>query len=179
MVDGTTFLYCEAVGACDGERYYLSLQQDAGRQLLVYDLRRGLWLREDDAPVVDMVCRRGQVLLLREDGLWQTDRDGARDLPWSATFCPFHETVDGRKGYSRFFLRAEMARDARLTVEMQTDADPNWRQVGAVLAAKDGPRTVNIPIHPTRCDSLTLRLQGQGDVTVKTLVREFSVLSEI
>lgn len=171
--------FSDASAACDGERYYISMQENGSWHLYVYDVLKGIWLREDDTQAIDMAFHNGSVYLLCADGsLKQIDRQGSReDMEWSVTFCPFNETMDERKGYSRFALRMDMAAGAWLSVDVKTDRDQQWREVYTTHNERE--RTIGVPIRPTRCDSVSVRVRGQGDCTIQTLVREFSVQSHV
>ena len=85
--------FSDACAATDGSRYYISMQGEDGWQLLTYDVKRGIWLREDGLHCVDMTQHEGAVYLLAEDGkLYRIDPEAERgDIPWSVTFCPFSE----------------------------------------------------------------------------------------
>lgn len=96
-------------------------------------------------------------------------------IEWSATLCQMDETTHGRKGYSKLFLRADMAAGAWLKVEISTDGSP-FRQVFSTHNERD--KTVQIPILPVRCDNFRIRLSGKGVCIVKSIVREFAVGSE-
>lgn len=169
--------YAEAAAACDGDRYYISMKRNEQWHLFVYDVLRGFWLQEDDTHAVDMVCHGGEVFMLCEDGLWRVDREGGKDVEWSATFCPFNETMDERKGYSRFNMRVDMSAGAWLSVDVKTDQDSEWRHV--YTTHNERAKTISVPIIPTRCDSVSIRVYGKGDVTIKAFVREFAVCSDV
>ena len=169
----------DAAAACDGERYYISLKQGERWGLYVYDVLRGIWLREDDTRAVDLTVHNGQIYLLESGGaLTRIDRARSReDIPWSLTFCPFHENIQERKGYSRFQLRAELGEDAWLEVEMQTDRDGRWQRVYTTHQRRR--RTMTIPIYPNRCDTVTIRVRGKGECLLKSFVRDFTVGSDV
>ena len=96
-------------------------------------------------------------------------------ISWSATLCQFDETVHGRKGYSRLYLRADLEAGAWLKAEISTDGGP-FRQVYS--GHDERAKTVQIPILPVRCDNFRVRLTGKGVCVIKSFVREFSVGSE-
>ena len=111
-------------------------------------------------------------------GLYYIDKAADRsDIEWGATFCTFHETINERKGYSKFHLRMDMDAGAWLAVDIKTDNDLKWRQVYTTHNEK--AKTVSIPIIPTRCDSIDIRLRGKGKCTIKAFIREFSVGSDV
>jgi len=168
-----------ACAAADDERCYFSMEGEGGWHLLTYDVRRGIWLREDDLRCVDMTRWNGQVYLLAEDGtLWQTaEGENAERIPWSVTFCPFSETVLSRKGYSKFHLRLELEEGAWLQVQLRRDNEETWETIYTTHGGR--ARTASIPVLPTRCDRLELRLTGQGKCLLRTLVRELTVGSDV
>ena len=112
----------------------------------------------------------GQVMATGQD----TSEEGL--IPWSATFCQMDEVVHGRKGYSKLYLRADLEAGAWLKVEVSADGAP-FRQVFA--GHNERAKTVQIPILPTRCDNFRIRLSGNGGCILKSLVREFTVGSEV
>ncbi len=171
--------YSDAVACCDGEKYYLSMRQGEAWNMFVYDVAKNIWLREDDTQVVDMTFHDGKVYMLTaEGGLYHIDKSVERDdIDWGATFCTIHETVNERKGYSKFHLRMDMSAGAWLAVDIKTDNDTQWRQVYTTHNEK--AKTVSIPIVPTRCDSIDIRLRGRGKCTIKAFIREFTVGSDV
>ena len=170
--------FSDAVATCDGERYYISMKSGNEWSLYVYDVLKGMWLREDDTHAYDMAFYDGYVYFVDETGaLYKIDRTASReDVEWSATFCPFTETVNEKKGYSKFHLRIDMASGAWLMVDVKTDTDTQWKEVYKTHNEK--ARTISVPIIPTRCDSVTVRLRGKGECVVKAFIREFTTGSD-
>ena len=173
----STTRFSEAVAACDGERYYISMQHNGKWGLYVYDVLRNMWLQEDDTHALGMAFSGGYLYILADDGcLYKVDRDADRkDIEWEIEFCPFSETINERKGYSEFHLRAELAAGAWLGVAMQTDQDQRWEKI---CTTHDRSKTISIPIVPTRCDSVSIRIYGKGECLLKTFIREFSTGSD-
>lgn len=171
--------YSEAVACCDGEKYYLSMKQGESWNMFVYDVAKNIWLREDDTHAVDMTFFDGKVYFLdARGGLYYIDKTADRsDIEWGATFCTMHETMNERKGYSKFHLRMDLSAGAWLAVDIKTDNDLQWREVYTTHNEK--AKTVSIPIIPTRCDSIDIRLRGKGKCTVKAFIREFTVGSDV
>lgn len=171
--------YSEAVACCDGEKYYISMKHGETWNMFTYDVAKNIWLREDDTHAVDMTFYDGKVYYLDvRGGLYYIDKTADRsDIEWGATFCTMHETVNERKGYSKFHLRMDLSAGAWLAVDIKTDNDLQWRQVYTTHNEK--AKTVSIPIMPTRCDSIDIRLRGKGNCTVKAFIREFTVGSDV
>ena len=171
--------YTDAVACCDGEIYYISMKHGNSYSLFAYDVSKNIWLREDDTHVVDMAFYDGHVHYVDSDGgLYYIDRAADRsDIEWGATFCTIHETMNERKGYSKFHLRMDLSAGAWLALDIKTDNDLQWRQVYTTHNEK--AKTVSIPIMPTRCDSIDIRIRGKGECTIKAFVREFTVGSDV
>ena len=171
--------YSDAVACCDGERYYISMKQGDTYSMFVYDVKKNIWLREDDTHAVDMTFYDGKVYFLDvKGGLYYIDTMADRsDIEWGATFCTMHETINERKGYSKFHLRMDLSAGAWLAVDIKTDNDLQWKQVYTTHNEK--AKTVSIPIMPTRCDSIDIRLRGKGKCTIKAFIREFTVGSDV
>lgn len=180
---GSSTPVISACGASDGERYYISGVTEIGDSikgaLFVYDLRRDIWLKEDNIGCKDMAYFENCVRLITTDNellVIAPGRDNS-DVEWSATFCPFHETVNERKGYSKFHMRLELDAGAWLAVEIKRDTDDKWEEV--YQTHNERARTLSIPIVPARCDSVEIRLKGKGKCLVRTFIREFFVGSDV
>lgn len=171
--------YTDAVACCDGETYYVSMRRGDEYSLFTLDVAKNIWLREDDTHAVDMAFHDGKVYYVDADGgLYYIDKEADRSgIEWGATLCTMHETINERKGYSKFHLRMDLSAGAWLSVDIKTDRDTQWRQV--YTTHNERARMVSIPIVPTRCDSIDIRLRGKGACTVKTFIREFTVGSDI
>lgn len=171
----------DAVAGSDGRRYYISMQDvKQGWGLYVFDPLRNIWLREDSTHVADFAQLDGVLYYLdAENGkvimAGQDDSEEGK-IPWGATLCQMDESVHGRKGYSKLYLRADMEAGAWIKVEISTDNAP-YRQVYA--GHNERAKTIQIPILPTRCDNFRIRLSGKGRCILKSLVREFTIGSEV
>lgn len=171
--------FSAAVACSDGEKYYISMRQGNEWGLYTFDMGRGIWLKEDDIRAVDMTFYDGKVYYIDSaGGLYFIDKSADRsDVEWDATFCTIHETINERKVYSKFHLRLDLSEGAYLAVDMKTDNDPIWKQIYATHNEKE--RTVSIPIMPTRCDSIDIRLRGKGQCIVKAFIREYRTGSDV
>lgn len=171
--------YSEACAATDGSRYYISMREGDNWNLFVYDVRRNLWVREDDTHCVDMAFHDGHVYFLKASGgLYKVDSDADKsDIEWSVTFCPFNETVNERKGYSKFHMRLELAAGSWLTVEQKRNDEVSWQKIYSTHNEK--ARTVSIPVVPARCDSVEIRVSGKGECLLRTFIREFFTGSDV
>ncbi len=168
-----------AVADSDGERYYISMLDRKEQPVMyVYDTHKGIWTAESADNIADMAFMKGKLHMLCKDGrLLCVDPEADRSkTQWSVTFTPFDETVNERKGYSRFHLRLEMEAGAWLSVDVKRDTDSKWQRV--FTHHNERERTVSFPINPARCDCVELRIKGKGICKIRTLVREFFMGSD-
>lgn len=171
--------FADACAETDGERYYISMRRGDEWGVYVYDVSRNIWLKEDNLQCVDMAFHDGHVYLLSADCcLYRIDSELEKtDMEWSATFCPFNETINERKGYSKFHLRLELDAGSWLTVEIKRDNEQRWQKVYTTTSQRS--RTISVPVLPARCDSVEIRISGKGKCVIRTLVREFFVGSDV
>ena len=168
----------EAVAGNDGDHYYLSVLDGTVRRFLVYDTRLAVWLQEDDTRCIDFARLGREVYFLSGDGeVWLADtgKEDA-DVEWLARFTPFYETVQGRKRYSKILLRVEMPRGAWLRAEVRCDGGV-WREAGKILGQEHDTTPLRIVF--ARCDRFEIRLSGHGPCAIMTMLREFSVGSDV
>lgn len=167
-----------AVAETDGERYYISMESGGEWSLLTYDVGKRTWLKEDDTHAVSMAFSEGNVHILNDTGeLLKIDPDTEENMEWSVTFCPFNETMNERKIYSKFHLRLELGEKSWISVEIRRDNAPKWDTV--YTTHNERARTVSIPVMPARCDSVEIRLSGKGKCILKTFIREFQEGSDV
>lgn len=170
--------YSAGTAGTDGTKYFLSAKEGDKLSLLVYDTATGFWMREDDADAVDFARLDGNLYLLSSDGsVWAESAGvGSEIVTWSAQLAPFFETIQGRKRYSRVFVRAEVPKGSRLTVEYRCDGG-KWESAGTSTGQKED--TEIFPVVPRRCDKFEIRISGKGPCAVLELLREYRVGSEV
>ena len=160
----------------DGLNYYISMEDlDSGAWgLYVFDTLRGVWLREDDSHALGFARLNGELHFLSGDGkLYKMNREGLEEkLRWEALLAPFDWTLPERKQYVRLYIQAELEEGGWLRVEVREDGKP-WKQ--AALHHADRRKNFAVPVAPCRCDTLQLRLSGEGRCLVRQVTREFVV----
>ena len=167
-------------GALDG-RYYLHLERADGARLLVYDTERGLW-QEEDVCSYEMASTGGQLYLWDTQALWAADPSRERDWQDPAgteTSLPF-ELTTGEMGLdaaenvylSRLTLRLEAARRTRLQLAVSYDGGA-WEVLDERVL--DGEKkSLDLTFAPRRCGTLRLHLQGEGQLTLRSLAKTLS-----
>lgn len=166
-----------AVAGTDGVKYYVSMQDNANSWgLYVFDTKKRLWIREDAMHALDMALYEGGLYILSSDKKIYLVDSGTETITWSATFCRFDETGTETKGYSRFNLRAELEAGSHINVEISVDGKP-FQTIKTI--SSPGRKVYAIPILPTRCDSIQIRLSGKGRSKIYALTREFNAGSDL
>ncbi|MEG1562883.1 MAG: hypothetical protein RR365_04030 [Bacteroides sp.] len=173
--------YTDAVAGTDGESYYISVSDERGEwSLFVYDTLLGIWLREDATHASDFASLDGVLYYLDHitKKVMMTGQDYSEEgrIDWTASFAPFTEQAQGRKCYSKLYLRLELTDGAWMQVLISCDGEP-WHKVWSTHDSAEPALTAYF--RPTRCDSFRVRLAGKGQVKIKSFVREFETGSEV
>jgi len=154
----------DAVAGTDGRKYYVSVEETDGASLYVYDTVVGLWHREDSARVMDFAWCNGELYMLCADGvIWQCGRIRIPQGEEEGAFYSCVEFADlyggtvGRKAIRRLYFRAETDKTLSLSVSYDGGA---WETISTITRAKKGIQTLQLI--PRRCDSLRLKLEGNG-----------------
>lgn len=170
--------FTDAVAGNDGDSYYLSVRDGDAYRLMIYETRSGIWVHEDDIRCIDFARIGKDMYFADGDGdiyLADTGADDP-DIEWFAQFTPFYETIQGRKVYSKMLLRLELPEKSYVIASTRQDGGP-WREAGRVVGRAVDAVPMRIPL--TRCDKFEIRLSGKGPCAILSILREFSVGSEV
>ena len=195
---GKKFKY--VVGGTDGHKYYASIRtKDFGPELMVLDVERGVWHKEDE-PILKDTCQiDNRMYFIEHESESMTCSDSlicdsyllvgsgepssgavkivnpvneteiAEDVEWSAVFGPFDEYIENRKIYSRILLRLKRDEDSEVSVYI-SENEGAWELVQKFDPAKTGGDY--IPIIPRRCDRYSIKIEGIGKCSIKSLTRK-------
>lgn len=187
------------VGGSEGRKYYASIQtEDVGPEVMVLDIDRGVWHKEDSVKYYDTCSIDNKMFFITHDSeglLCSNDvnidpyllvgsgeaEEGAihvvnptnptetyDDMEWSATFGPFDEYIENRKIYSKLMLRLLRKASSKVDVFISIN-EGAWEQVYSFDPASTGGDY--IPIIPRRCDRYSVKIVGRGDCSIKSLTR--------
>ena len=166
-------------------KYYISMKdRDSGKtSLFTYDTLRGIWLREDDSDVLGFAELGPEKLMLCRDGrLLQIDEKDSSEVEWCAETCEFTEYINERKCYSRLALRMDKGTGSSFKVLIRCDRG-RWETVYQshyyVPGEFRNAYTDNIILRPKRCDRFSIRIEGKGEVILRSLIREYEIGSEV
>lgn len=168
----------DAVGGNDGDSYFLSAMEGDTPRFMVYETRYAIWVQEDSTRALDFARVGRDLYFVDSEGkVWLADnRQDDPDIEWLAQFAPFYETIQGRKSYSKMMLRLELPKGSHLTAEVRCDGQ-KWKSCGKVVGKENDVVPLRIAIN--RCDKFEIRLRGKGPCTILSVLREFTVGSDV
>lgn len=170
------------VSGTDGEYYYLSCKEGNNQHLLVFDIKRNMWLREDDMKVVDFANDGGYLYALNDadDKLYILNK-GDFNEDWYIQFNPIYEmetknrVAFGKKHYVKLIIRAELDKGNYAVVKARCDGG-RWEEVGKIVGASKDVVIKTLAIN--RCDKFEIRFEGEGTFTLLNMDRLFTIGSE-
>lgn len=170
----------------DGKKYYCCLVTgDDECHLMVYDVLRGIWTREDSIAVRDFSAI-GNNLYMMYDGkiydlhtgtsvetgeAWKDETlVDEKDVMWYATTGAIGLDSPYEKYIAALMLRVQMDSGGTIRVETSYDEENNFVEVARITA--DKLRSVTLNIVPRRCDTMRIRLSGRGKFKLFSISKE-------
>ena len=173
--------YSAAVAGAIGDSYYISMKNEAGEySLFVYDIKRGLWMREDSL-CVSFFAALGSELYALTEGRLMAMRGSCGEtepyVPWMAESGILCYQYPDRKYLSRYNFRLQMEEGAEMDIYVQYDSSGLWERKGRIKFKGTG--TVTVPVRPRRCDHLRIRLEGKGEFRLFSIAKILSIGSDM
>jgi len=173
--------YSDAVAGAIAERYYISMKNAAGDyELLVYDMARGLWIKEDSLRVTDFAALGSELYALSDNRLYAlmgTEGEQESHVDWMAESGILCYQYPDRKYLSRYNFRLQMEEGAWMDIYVQYDSSGIWERKGRINFRGIG--TVTVPVRPRRCDHLRIRLEGKGEFRLFSIAKILSIGSDV
>lgn len=171
-------VYHNARGGAFGSRYWLSMEDEAGKwHLFCYDTNKGIWHREDDLKALCISAVGDSLYAINEDTgdlidlLGQAAGEKEGPVKWSATFGVTGYQDENQKYLSRYNIRMKINAGDIVRMFIQYDSDGVWHKEGQMMGKQT--RTFMIPVIPRRCDHCQLKLEGTGDVRIFSVGRQY------
>ena len=159
-------------GGADGKYYLSVLDAENQPQLLVYDVRQGLWHREDDlrpvgfavsGGVLYAMTKEGDILALKGGGTVQEE-----PVAWRAETGDLGLDSGEGKYLVRLSLRLRPEEGSTVRAAVSYDEGQTWQEQGGVTGS-GWLRDCVLHVRPRRCRRLRLRLYGAGGCRVYSL----------
>ena len=171
------------IGGTEGIKYYASIETvDGEHELMVLDIDKAIWHKEDDIRFRDCCTLDGKLYFICDEDYktFEADKiyvinpdepsEALYDRVWEAELGPFDEYVEDKKIYSKMSLRLIAEAGAKVNVYIKMD-NGSWETVKKFEFAGTGGETV--PIVPRRCDRFSIKIKGKGNCEIKSLTRRF------
>lgn len=176
--------FFEASAGGLGEKYYISMKNEKDQwSMFVYDIRKGLWVKEDNTKALFFSCL-GDELYYVDEGTFEVKNingsagETEEDFEWEATFGTMGYEYSEKKYLSRFRFRMCLEEKGYMEVLIQYDSNGVWEKHG-VIKGLGKNRSFTLPIIPRRCDHLDIKLKGKGDFTLYSFERVLERGSDI
>lgn len=171
--------FINAVAGAIGNKYYISMNGDGGYHLFVYDTAKKLWHREDSLAVIDFCAYGRELYAISGDKIWAmlgTTGTPEETLNWSVQTGPLGLNSPDSKYLQRLLVRLLPEFDTKVTFFARYNFDTKWEQLCTVTG--NGLRSFQIPIRPKRCDTMTLKIAGQGGCKIYSFTKTLEKGSE-
>ncbi|MDO4745432.1 MAG: hypothetical protein Q4B18_02630 [Bacillota bacterium] len=171
-----TDVYTDAIAGTDGIKYYVSVRREGSPELLVFDMERFMWHKEDSVRARDFAYHNGKLLFINDadNKIYEMASDNPMasetDIEWYAELGPFDEYLEDKKVYSQLKMRLSFAKLSELTVSISIDGG-EWEVLSRFVNDRD--KTEMLPIVPRRCDKFAIKLEGKGYCKIESLVRSY------
>lgn len=180
-----TGMYTEAAAGAQGDRYYISMKDEAGVwQMFVFDEAKGLWFREDSTHAKDFAALNGQLYYLAENGdmmavrgLQEFGAEAEQPFEWYAETGDMLVNMPDNKYVSRIQIRAGVEKGSTIRLQMMYDSDGEW--VTVFERGYSRKASFTMPIIPRRCDHFRMRISGKGRSCVYAVSKEIETGSEL
>ena len=173
--------YSNAVAGAVDDRYYISMLDSEGvPQLFVFDIKRGLWMREDNLRCTDF-ARVGNELFAIAGGalhaLLGSVGDKESFVLWQAESGMLYYYYPDQKYLSRYNFRLWMPEGAELEIFIEYNSSGTWERKGKITFKGTG--TVTVPVRPRRCDHMRIKFVGKGPIRIYSGAKWLTVGSDV
>lgn len=173
--------YSEAAAGSVGDRYYISmLDSNMVPQLFVYDIKLGLWMREDNLRCTEFARIGDELYCIANGALYALlGSEGEKEpyVPWYAESGMLYYHYPDRKYLNRYNFRIWQPEGSEAELYIEYDSSGRWVRHGKIKFAGTG--TVTLPVRPRRCDHMRIKLTGKGPVRLYSIAKHLTMGSDV
>ena len=172
--------YGEAVGGSHGNKYYISMTDNDGYHLFVYDLAKGMWHKEDDLQVECFCSCNGEMYAISNGQIITMLGTGSQEddpVEWMVQTGDIGLSSPDMKYISRVTVRMALDIDSEVNFYAQYDYSDEWEHLFTMHGTS--LRSFSIPIRPKRCDHMRLRIEGVGGAKIYSFTKTIEQGSEL
>lgn len=173
--------YGEAVGAAHGNKYYISMKDNGGYHLFVYDTSKGMWHKEDDFRAVHFCSCGDELYAVNTDGkivtMLGSGDQAQEDVEWMVETGELMLSSPDMKYISRLTVRMSLDIGASVEFLAQYDLCDEWISIATMHGTS--LRSFSVPIRPRRSDHMKLRIVGTGNGKIYSITKTIEQGSEL
>lgn len=170
--------YEKAYGFGDADRYYASAKraEDGEYELLAYDVRYGIWTKEDALEVVGAVFYKNRLYAATSDAVYEFDaKDAEEAFCWEAVSVPQDEGTFSDKGVNELRIRAKIPPGAGIRVYTAVDGGEFLLQKELLPLPEENGATAccvyRVPVRFQNAQRYQVKLAGWGDCVIYDMER--------
>ena len=175
--------YCDAVGGRLGGKYYVSMKDINEKwHLFVYDVKRGLWIREDNTMALYFADIDNELYYIDGDSnelktINGTEGKEEDKFPWKIVFGDIGYEYFQKKYLSRFNIRMSLEEYGWAEIYTEYDSNGIWEKRGTINGTGIS-RTFTLPIRPRRCDHIRIKIEGSGEFKLYSISKILEIGSD-
>lgn len=173
--------YSDAVAHGHNNKYYISMKDNEGKyNLFVCDVRKGMWHKEDELKVDDFCSCDGEIYAITNGKIITLLGSGKKDtkaVEWMAETGVMGMYTPDKKYISRLNIRMSLDVGTKVSFYAQYDSCGDWEKIAMLTGTN--LRSFSIPIKPKRCDHFRLRIVGEGNARIYSIVKTLEQGSDI
>ena len=172
-------MYDKAVAGYLGNKYYISMRDSGGTyHLFVYDTKKAMWHREDNAEVIAFCNCRGNLYFIHYgDDHGQTQiksvkaegNEEPEPVSWEAVTGIIGTDSPDKKYVSRLDVRMKLVPGTVVSLYAEYDSSGEWEHLFNMTGVD--LRSFAVPVRPKRCDHMRLKIQGWGDAKIFSICK--------
>ena len=175
--------YCDAVSGRLGGKYYVSMKDINEKwHLFVYDVKRGLWIREDNTMALYFADIDNELYYIDGDSnelktINGTEGKEEDKFPWKIVFGDIGYEYFQKKYLSRFNIRMSLEEYGWAEIYTEYDSNGIWEKRGTINGTGIS-RTFTLPIIPRRCDHIRIKIEGSGEFKLYSISKILEIGSD-
>ena len=166
------------IATTDGRRYYLSAEDAQGiRALYIYDTVTQAWHKEDGSNIRYLNYLQGDVYACDSNDqvsiIGQNVTGNGVTRGPASSYIELHPLMDDARGEIvpvRLGVRVQCEQESMLTLFVCYDGG-SWEK-RATLETR-GSRLWYVPLQPRACHSLGIRIEGDGEYRLLSVIKEY------
>lgn len=168
--------YRNGIACIYNNKYYLSTSNGSTSELLVYDIIKQLWTKEEDTAVdswgLMMYADRTKMCYVEGKKIKSLTADAGDvaegKVRWYVESGMLSERTPA-KYISKLNVRLSMDVDSLVMFSIEYDSSGTWEHICSMQGYKLMP--IVIPIKVRRCDHMRLRIEGVGNAKIYAITK--------